>query len=102
MCHFFSFVPCALSDWFMQLGPSSLAQWVGAVATSSAVLVALFKDQIFRYFRRPKLVISISPEPPDTLLSRMRVSDKDGSDQWLGAYWLRLWVQNEGKDRAEQ
>jgi hypothetical protein len=91
-----------ISDWWMGLSPSTLAQWVGAVATSAAVVVALFKDQIFRYWRRPKLGIRISPEPPDTVFSPMGVSDDQGKLQWWKSYWLRLWVENHGKDRAEQ
>ncbi len=87
----------------MNLVPSSLAQWVGAVATSSAVIVALFKDRVFHLFRRPKLTISISPKPPDCVLSTMNGFDRYGNLLWAGkAYWLRFWVQNGGKERAEQ
>lgn len=86
----------------IQLAPSTLAQWVGAIATSSAVIVALFKDEVFRHFRRPKLGIRIMPEPPDCLFSPMTVS-AEGALVWSGnSYWLRLWIQNTGMFRAEQ
>lgn len=86
----------------MQLAPSTLAQWVGAIATSLAVIIALFKDEMLRYLRRPKLTVRITPEPPDCLLSPITVSQGDHVI-WSGnCYWLRLWVQNPGSARAEQ
>src|SRR5207249_2290708 len=62
----------------MQLAPSTLAQWVGAIATSAAVIVALFKDELLRYFRRPTLRVRIMPEPPDCLFA-----DSEG---WRSAF----------------
>jgi hypothetical protein len=86
----------------MQLAPSSLAQWVGAIATTAAVMTALFKDEVIRYLRRPKLTVRITPEPPDCLLSPITVSGGGGL-VWSGnSYWLRLWVGNPGNARAEQ
>ncbi len=85
------------------LAPSTLAQWVGAIATSLAVIVALFKDEIFRHLRRAKLSVRITPEPPDCLLSPTAVNNDKGDLLWLGdSYWLRLWIENTGKIRAEQ
>jgi hypothetical protein len=87
----------------LQLAPSSLAQWLGAIATSAAVITALFKDEVPRHLRRPKLTIRINPEPPDCLLSPMTFSDNKGAQVWKGnVYWLRLWVENVGSVRAEQ
>jgi hypothetical protein len=87
----------------LQLAPSSLAQWVGAIATTAAVMVALFKDEILRRFRRPKLGLRIGSEPPDCLLSATEIRDKNGSITWKGnVYWLRLWIENTGAVRAEQ
>jgi hypothetical protein len=40
-------------------------QWFAGAVTFSAVVVALFKDSVARRYRRPKLEISIRPEPPD-------------------------------------
>lgn len=87
----------------MGLAPSSLAQWVGGIATSAAVIVALFKDPIFRYFRQPRLTVRLLPESPDCLLSPFTARDKNGAVKWTGqSYWLRLWIQNEGVDPAAQ
>jgi hypothetical protein len=98
-----SSLPGDLSWWWHKLTPSSLAQWVGAVATSAAVVVALFKDQLLHRFRKPKLAIRISPEPPDCVFSPMRARDGHGKVVWTGkAYWLRLWVQNGGKEPAKE
>jgi hypothetical protein len=88
----------------MELAPSTLAQWVGALATSAAVIVALFKDEYLRYFRRPKLAVRIVDKPPDCLLSPIEVRNSNtGQMLWTGkCYWLRLWIQNDGAGRAEQ
>src|SRR5277367_535429 len=88
----------------MDLAPSTLAQWVGAIATSAAVCVALFKDEILRYCRRPELVVRIRPEAPDCLLVPAAiVVDQAGTVLWSGKiYWLRLWIENVGIGRAEQ
>jgi hypothetical protein len=88
--------------WWHHLAPSTLAQWVGAVATSLAVIVALFKDSILHYFRQPKLKVRLSPTPPDTVYTPLATWDGD-KKTWDGhAYWLRLWIQNEGAEPAQQ
>src|SRR5258706_14740223 len=46
----------------MEVG--TLAQWAAASATFLAVLVALFKDEILRWWRKPKLTVSITLQPP--------------------------------------
>jgi hypothetical protein len=85
------------------MAPSSVAQWVGAIATSVAVSVALFKDEVFRYLRRPELRVRIAPTAPDCILSPGIVWDAKGNVTWTGiTYWLRLWIENVGNRRAEQ
>jgi hypothetical protein len=82
--------------------PSSLAQWVSGIGTTLAVFVALFKDEVLRRIRRPKLSVRLSSEPPDCVLSPMDVIHH-GMPVWRGdSYWLRLWVKNTGGFRAEQ
>ncbi len=81
----------------------SLAQWAAASATFLAVLVALFRDEIVRWWRKPKLTVSIALQPPDchktTLDYRVqRTTLIIGSAE---CYYLRLWVQNLGQTRAE-
>ena len=87
-----------------KLAPSTLAQWVGAIATSAAVAVALFKDELLRRYRRPRLSVRLKPEPPDCLLVPSAVVfDNRGTILWSGRiYWLRLWIANVGIGRAEQ
>ena len=71
------------------------------LATTAAVLYALYRDNIARYYNRPVLRARIAQGPPDCLLSP--ISLKYGAERWEGkAYWLRLWIQNVGRDRAEQ
>jgi len=89
----------------MALAPSSLAQWVSGIATSLAVLVALFKDEALRYYRQPKLAVRLKPEPPDCLLVPNAVvfDINTRTVLWSGRiYYLRLWIENVGIGRAEQ
>jgi hypothetical protein len=88
-----------IPQWLQQ---GTLPQWLAAFGTLAAVLVALFKDELFRYFRRPKLSVRIEPRPPDCLLSSINVSENNAV-VWTGdCYWLRLWINNDGSSRAEQ
>jgi hypothetical protein len=85
------------------LAPSTAATWVGAVATSAAVFIALFKDEWLKYRRRPRLSVSIDPKPPDCLLIPSLVYGPNRGVLWRGdIYYLRLWVENGGRGRAEQ
>jgi hypothetical protein len=86
------------------LAPSTIAQWFGAVATSAAVFVALFKDEFLKHRRRPKLTVRIDPEPPDCILvPKSKFVDDTGKTLSQGnVYWLRLWIENTGISRAEQ
>jgi hypothetical protein len=80
----------------LELG--NIAQWFGAIATLFAVLVALFKEEILRRCRRPKLRVSIKLSPPDCHKTRIfRLPDGFSAE----CYWLRLWIEDVGKTRAE-
>jgi hypothetical protein len=74
----------------------TIAQWAGALATFAAVMVALFKDEFLRYKRKPELRASITLSPPDCHKTIIR-----GSDVAADCYYLRLWIENVGKTRAE-
>ena len=79
-----------------------MPQWLAAAGTLAAVLVALFKDELLRYFRQPKLSVRIESQPPDCLLSPINVLENNAI-VWSGdCYWLRLWIGNNGSSRAEQ
>jgi hypothetical protein len=89
------------------LAPSTAATWVGGIATSLAVIVALFKDEILRYFRRPQLIVRLDPCPPDCILvpnaGVFQTLPPVTRILWSGPiYYLRLWIENRGIGRAEQ
>ena len=77
----------------------NVAQWVGALATTAAVIVALFKEDFIRRRRHPELTASIEAKHPDCI----RLPAEDKTKPWKGwRYWLRVWVRNEGNVRAEK
>jgi hypothetical protein len=79
----------------------NLAQWVGAVATSSAVVVALFREAIIRRFRYPVITAQIEAKPP-YCVKTTHSQTVPGSPPWKGwRYFLRLWIENKGNVRAE-
>jgi hypothetical protein len=85
----------------------TVAQWAGAVGTISAVLVALFKDEILRNRRRPKLNVSITLGPPDSVKTIWNYQILAPNLQTYIAkqadcYFMRLWIENQGKTRAEK
>jgi hypothetical protein len=56
-------VYATLKEFLTRMDKGTMAQWAGATATFLAVLVALFKDELLRYLRKPKLTISIEMKP---------------------------------------
>ena len=86
------------------MAPSSAAQWFGAVATSLAVIVALFKDSIREWWRKPELVATCENSPPWTVRTPLFVNDpRTGTLLWTGdSYWVRVKVENKGRTRAEK
>ena len=80
------------------------AQWVAAIATLLAVIVALFKEDIIRRFRRPILRISIKPGPPDCHKTWITYQTQGTALTLVRThrYYLRLWLKNEGAVRAEK
>lgn len=92
----------AIQNSGIELG--TIAQWLGAIGTISAVAVALFKDEFLRWRRRPKLNISISLHPPDCHKTQLTVDEHSiaSSIRVLNCYYFRLWVRNDGRSRAER
>jgi len=82
----------------------TLAQWAGATATFLAVLVALFKGEVLRYFRKPRLTVSIALASPDCHKTVMSYAVQKTAPTYGSAdcYYLRVWVKNLGKTRAER
>ena len=83
--------------------PSSLAQWFGAIGTISAVLVALFKDPLIAWRRKPRLNAKCTKETPFTSRMPIVVHDGQGLVLWTGdCYYVRAQIENSGKTRAEK
>lgn len=83
----------------MEMG--SVGQWFAASATTAAVLVALFKDEFLKWRRRPILEVIVALEPPhchSTLLQH----PVQRAVVPAQCYYFRLWIQNNGKSRAEK
>jgi len=88
-----------------EMAPSTLAQWFGAVGTIAAVIVALFKDPILAWKRRPSLDVTCSTEIPWTVKmpSTAWQGRFAGGGVWKGdRYFVRIKVENFGKTRAEK
>jgi hypothetical protein len=84
------------------LTSAETAAWVGAVVTFLAVLVALFKEELVPLWRKPTLVARIRLAAPDCHKTEL-VSSAGGQVLWrAGCYYLRLWVENTGNERAEK
>jgi hypothetical protein len=82
----------------------NVAQWVGAGTTLLAVLVALFKDEIIKRWRRPILDVSTVLEPPHCHMTTLRYTTQRTGSTYAeaGCYYFRLWVENRGKTRADR
>ena len=82
----------------------TVAQWVGATATLLAVLVALFKDEFLRWRRKPELRVSIALASPDCHKTTLNyvVQKTALTCRAADCYYLRIWVENVGKTRAER
>jgi hypothetical protein len=85
------------------MAPSCAAQWFGAVATFLAVVVALFKDSIREWLRKPTLIVTCENSPPCTVRTPIFVKDGTGNLLWTGdSYWVRVKIENKGRTRAEK
>jgi len=86
----------------LSLVPSSLAQWLAAVGTIGAVIIALFKDSLLLMWRKPRLSATININPPCTVKTPIIVQS-DGVVGWAGdCYYIRIRIENVGRTRAEK
>jgi hypothetical protein len=88
---------------------SSLASWFSIGATFLAVVVALFKEEITRLWRRPQLTARIALRVPDCTKTPFFCTTgavKEGTIYQktfsFDCYYFRLWIENTGKQRAER
>jgi|ERR1017187_7564610 hypothetical protein len=88
----------------MEIG--TLAQWAGATATLIAVVVALFKEDFTRRWRSPKLSVVIRLRAPDCIKTPFfvvyKAADQATVQQETECYYFRLWIENNGNQRAER
>jgi hypothetical protein len=92
------------TGWW-DIAPSTLAQWFGAVGTIATVIVALFKDPILAWKRRPRLDVTCAKEIPWTVKTPITVwqGRRAGGGIWKGdCYFVRAKVENTGQTRAEK
>jgi len=88
----------------VRISGNSWSEFPEPTATFAAVLVALFKDAAVRWWRRPKLIVSIKPGPPDCVKTEFHYTVQRTALTFVTAdcYWLRLWVRNKGSTRADK
>ena len=81
---------------------TELASIVTAIATFLAVIVALFRNELTKLWRKPKVDARVKLASPDCHKTRMIVWGSDGivADK-IHTYYLRLWIENTGNVRAE-
>ena len=82
--------------------PSSPVQCAGAVATFLAVVVALSKDSILAWWRKPSLDATCTNETPWTGRVPYHVTGGAGVLWTANSSWVRAKVENSGKTRAEK
>ncbi len=80
------------------------ATWTGAIATFIAVLVALFKEDIGKFWRCPNLDVRVKLEAPDCHKIPLQVINQSTGEllRTINSYYLRLWVFNSGRVRADR
>jgi len=85
--------------------PPSWLPFVAAIATLTAALVALFKEDIVKTWRRPNLTMRIMLASPDCVRMPVVVRYRNAAPvatyvpegQWEGqCYFFRLWIENKG------
>jgi hypothetical protein len=73
------------------------AQWASAILASLAICFALFKEGVLSWFWHPKLTVRLNPEYPDCVKTPLK-----HGEWWGSRYWIRLWIRNEGRVRAQK
>ncbi len=78
--------------------------WIGSIATILAVIVALFKEELIKIWRRPELEARIKLAAPDCHKTKMTPSDINTGRivERPDCYYFRLWIKNSGHQRAEK
>src|SRR5271163_4364570 len=80
------------AEWFTAIGTIVLAG-----GTLILAVVAIFQDTVRGWLYKPKLEVSIQPEPPDCIAVPMTI----GGTVITDSFYLRLWVKNTGNTAAK-
>lgn len=83
---------------------SDVAAWLEAIGTITVATVAVFHDLLYTWITRPKLDVSIRPDPPDCMMLRWGQQESVESGIQVSTkpiYYLRIRVENTGKRKAE-
>ena len=79
------------------------ATWTGAIATFIAVIVALFKEDIVKFWRCPNLDLRVKLEAPDCQKIPLQVINQSAGKKFrIDSYYLRLWIFNSGRVRVDR
>jgi hypothetical protein len=82
------------------VGPAASAfpGWVSPVIATLAIVVALLKEEIQAWWRKPKLTVRGTLAPPDSHKTTMTVLNKQTGAMIarVPCYYLRIWVENAG------
>jgi hypothetical protein len=73
--------------------PGTWAQWAGAAATTTGIIVALFRESIYGMFHHPDLEVRLAASRPFCVRTPFSNSFR---------YFVRLWIVNKGDVRAEK
>jgi hypothetical protein len=71
-----------------------------AITALLALLVALFKEEIQAWWRKPILTVRATLAPPDCHRTTMSIVSGGAVIGQLPCYYLRLWVENTGRTTA--
>jgi hypothetical protein len=92
-----------LREFWNSLQPATIPQWIAAFATSAAVLIALFKEELIRLLRHPSLSVApIQPPHCHKLPLRYWIQRTAPTHVVTESYYFRLWIENKGKSKADQ
>jgi hypothetical protein len=99
-------IPRMGRDWW-GIGASTLAQWVGALGTILAVIVALSKDRILEWLHKPEFEVTCANKIPWTVKVWTTVWPWKRAPEprrpWMGdCYFVRVKIVNTGKRRARK
>jgi len=76
---------------------------VSTVITLCAILVALFREEIRNWWHHPTLTAQIRLSPPDCHKYEVWVENPEAESPRHGnGYFFRMWIQNDGRLRAEK